>query len=373
MNIQITKPSYGKTIQSCFMKGNIAVVISLALLLSSCATQAPVEEVEETPEMVWPNPPDQAVIRYVGFVRDLEEADIEERPSFKDILAGKDPEKKAKTLNKPFGVHGDERGRLFVADTALGSLVVYDLNTNKVETWGETGMGKLSKPIGVTSDKNGRIYVCDIVDRRVVIYDGDGKYLDAFGGKDIFQNPVAIAINDDLNRIYVLDSQKHQLMAFDMQGDLLFTKGQKGFGPEFFMYPSGIAIGADGRLFISDSMNFRVKILDADGEYISSFGKIGQNLGDFNRPKGIALDSDGHIYVVDSSFQNFQIFNQEGQLLLFIGGAGREPGQFQLPTGIHIDRQNKIYVADQLNHRVQVFEYLGEPVPENTEPAEPVQ
>ena len=344
-----------------------------AVFINSCATPVPVEQVEETPELVWPNPPDQAVIRYVGFVRDLKEADVKERPSFKDILAGKDPEEKAKTLNKPFGVHGDDSGRLFVTDTALGSLVVYDLNTDKVETWGETGMGKLSKPIGVTSDQNGNIYVCDNVDRRVVVYDSNGKYLNAFGGQKVFENPVAIAINDELNRIYVLDSKKHQLMAFDMQGELLFTKGQKGFGPGLFMFPSGIAIGADGRLYISDSMNFRVQILDADGEFISTFGKIGQNLGDFNRPKGIALDRDGHIYVADASFQNFQIFNEEGQLLLFIGEAGRGPGQFQIPTGIHIDRQNKIYVADQLNHRVQVFEYLGEPVIEETVPSDPQQ
>lgn len=361
MNIHTINPSCERTFGSYFLIAIFVITMALILLVSGCATPAPVQEVEEVPEMVWPNPPDEAVIRYVGFVRDVEVMDMEKRPSFQDIIAGKDPDETAKTLNKPFGVYGDGQGRLFVTDTALGALVVFDLESGKIERWGETGMGALSKPIGITSDANGQIYVCDVLDRRVVVFDEKGQFVNTFGGKEIFENPVAIAINDKLKRIYVLDSRKHQLMVFDMQGKHLFSVGEKGGEPGNFMYPTGIAIGADGRLFISDSMNFRVQILDADGVHIKSFGEIGQNVGDFNRPKGIALDRDGHIYVVDGSFANFQVFDEDGQLLMYVGENGSAPGQFFLPTGIHIDGQNKIYVADQINHRVQIFEYLGKP------------
>lgn len=361
MKIQTTKPSFARSVHSCFPIACIAGLMSIALIVSGCATQAPVKGVEETPEMVWPKPPEQAVIRYIGEVREIEKLDIEDRSSFRDILAGKETRETAQTLSKPYGVYGDDKGRLFVADTALGALLVFDTEADTVERWGEVGLGALKKPIAITSDKFGRVFVCDVGDTRVVIFDQNGKYLSAFGGPDVFENPVAIAVNDQLGHIYVVDSKGHQIIVFDLDGNKLTSFGEKGNLPGYFMYPTDIAIGSDNRLFISDSLNFRIQILEADGTYIKHFGKVGLNPGDLSRPKGIALDRDGHVYVVDASFFNFQVFDEDGNLLLIVGQGGSGPGQFVLPTDIHIDHRGRIYVADQINHRVQIFEYLGRP------------
>jgi DNA-binding beta-propeller fold protein YncE len=354
----------------CHLKTAISALIA-TLLLASCATTPPVEEKVDTDLLVWPKPPEQAVIRWIGEFAVIDEPE-EERSRFIDMVAGEEPKKLIKVLNKPFGVHTDSAGRLFVTDTAFGELFVFHQDSDEVETWGTYGQGDLNKPMGVWVDRQDRVYVTDSVDRRVVIFDSSGRYLSSFGGQEVFRNPVAIAVNDDLGRIYVLDSQLHQLKAFDMQGKELFSVGEKGPGPEQFMYPSFLTLAPDGRLFISDSMKFRIKIYDADGGVIKTFGQIGQNFGDLNRPKGVALDSDGHVYVVDTSFSNFQIFNEEGELFLFVGQGGTRPGELMLPMGIHIDNKDRIYVVDQANHRVQVFEYLGEPditddLPENAE------
>jgi len=330
------------------------------LLLNGCATEAPVKPKEKTPDLVWPSPPEPAVIRYVGMVSKLDDPNEKEKASFKDILAGKESEEPAKALNKPWGVYSDSN-RLFVADTGLGALIVFDLNTLKTERWGTEGSGKLIKPISVTADAQGRIYVCDQLGKRIVVFDSAGKYVTSFGGKEVFLNPVTAAVNDRLGRIYVVDSQKHQVLVFDMKGKLQFTVGKKGGAPGDFLFPAGIAIDSEGRFYVSDTLNFRVQIFSADGKFIKTFGELGQNPGTFTRPKGIALDKDGHIYVVDAAFGNFQVFDTEGRLLLFVGSNGNRPGEFFLPTGIAIDRHDRIYVADPINHRVQIFQYLGEP------------
>jgi DNA-binding beta-propeller fold protein YncE len=330
------------------------------LLLAACATPAPKPKAPDFGPLVWPNPPEQAVIRWEGALFEIETLEIK-RPSFMDLVAGAEPEEPPKTLSKPFGVAADSNGRVFVADTALGALVMFDRKNDKVEQWGMTGMGALSKPIGVAVDRLGRVYVSDIMDARVVVFDSTGRFINAFGGKDILQNPVSLAVNSDLGRIYVADSKLHQIKVFDLQGTELSAIGKRGGGPAQFNFPSYVAVASDGRVVVSDTMNFRIQILDADGNHIRTFGDIGQNVGDLNRAKGVAVDPDGHIYVVDASFNNFQIFDDEGRLLLYVGAGGIRPGEFVLPTGIYIDQGGKIYVADQGNHRVQIFQYLGEP------------
>lgn len=339
---------------------------SLAVLLSSgCATQQPVVEIkkeEAPPALVWPSPPEQAVIEYVGFISKVRENEVEERPGFLDIVAGKQTQTVGvQLLSKPWGLSGDPQGRLLITDTALGALYVSNRNTGKTEQWGTTGVGKLIKPIDVTTDTKGNAYVVDTSLKRVVVFDSQGQYVNAFGGSSVFGNPAGIVINEDLGRIYVIDSKKHSILVFTMSGEQLLTIGKIGGGEGEFYYPSAIAIGPEGRLYVSDSMNFRVQILDADGAFINSFGKLGNNPGTLSRPKGIAVDTDGNIYVVDSAFSNIQIFNEEGQILLAFGEGGGNAGQFALPTGISIDDEGYIYISDQLNHRVQIFKYLGAP------------
>lgn len=341
--------------------------VFIALLLVACASQSVPVQQKKTGELLWPSPPEEPVIRYIGQLREIEDRKVK-NSRFADILAGSEPEKPAQTLAKPFGVTTDASGRVFVADTAIGNLIVFDPKNNLTEQWGASGMGTLGKPIGVAVDGQGQVYVADLDGDRIVVFDAQGRYLRAFGGNDVFRNPVSIAINTQLGRIYVADSKLHQIKIFDLQGNELNTIGKRGGGPAQFNFPSYVSVANDGRVVVSDTLNFRIQILDADGNHLQTFGKVGQNLGDLNRAKGVAFDPDGHVYVADASFSNFQIFDTEGELLLFVGRLGNGPGEFVLPTGVHIDDKGKIYIADAGNHRIQIFEYLGAPNADITQP-----
>ena len=339
---------------------NKAVPFLLSFLLFSSGLMACASTPSPTRDIVWPLPPDLPRIKYVKSIStsgDVEKESFMDR--VKRVLVGGDPEAR---LVKPYAVHADKDGRVFVVDTGWRKVLAFDYANEKFFILGVDGPGMLSGPSGVTTDSEGRIYVVDGFQRRVVVYDRDGDFLYAIGKRGQFEQPVAVAVNDSLERVYVVDRKKHHIQVFGMgQGEFLFEFGKRGTDDGQFNIPTQLFIDSGGTIYVTDTFNFRVQIFEPDGRFISKFGAVGTALGHFSKPKGIAVDGEGHIYVVDAAFNNVQIFDKEGKLLLFFGGFGYRPGQFWLPAGMHIDSQNRIYVADQYNHRINVYQYLSQP------------
>ncbi len=361
MNLQFTKPSVEVVFRAQLKLFLFFGAISAVLLVSGCATQPAVEEVRKVEhQTIWPQPPEPPRIRYLG---DLTAIDVpDQKTTLADVLMGKQEVDLVTSLAKPYTVHSDSRGHVYVADTGLQGLVVFDLNNNnKTTIWGAGGAGALSKPVGVTSDEQGNVYVSDALGKRVVVFNSEGNFIDAYGGESVFELPAGMVFNEQTQRLYVVDTKKHQIIVLDREGNVDFTIGANGANPGFFNFPTNIAIDANGRLYVADSMNFRVQVLEADGTYVRHMGQVGQRIGDFFRLKGVGVDTFGHIYAVDASYQNFQIFNEEGQLLLYVGSGGSgAPAKFALPAGMHVDKNNRIFIADQYNRRVQMFEFVGD-------------
>lgn len=336
----------------------LPLAVSL-LLLVGCAS-APKKDVD----LVWPLPPETPRIKFVKSVSSS--ADVKP-PSFaqrmKTTVIGEEP---AAALGKPYAVHVDRKGRLFVADSAWRKVLVFDEPGRDFFILGTDGPGALINPRGVTTDAQGRIYVTDGSQNRVVVYDEKGEFQIAMGLRGQLDKPVGIAINDALKRVYVVSTgntatQDHKVTVFDAtNGNVLFEFGGRGIEDGQFNFPTNLVVDAAGKVYVMDSFNFRVQIFDADGKFLSKFGGIGTGFGQFSKPKGIGVDSEGHIYVSDAAFNNVQIFDQEGRLLLFFGDLGSRRGQFWLPAGIAVDAQNRIYVADQFNERINIYQYLSE-------------
>jgi len=212
----------------------------------------------------------------------------------------------------------DDADRLFVTDSGLSRVFVFDANHKFQATFGSD---RMQRPSGIAVDnKNRLLYVTDVLKNNVVVYDLDSfKYVRTIGGPP-------------------------QKMGDDSPGT--------------FARPTNIAIGPNGDVYISDTMNGRIQIFDADGTFLSTFGKPGDGPGDFARPKGIALDSDGHIWVADADQNRVKVFDREGRLCAYFGEYGYFPGQFALPSGVTVDKNNRVVVAEQvLNGRLQVFRY----------------
>lgn len=318
--------------------------------LAACAARGPLEE----SPIIYPPPPDEPRVVYLR--SHYGERDYIKK-GFLDFIFGAP---RIAGLPKAYGVYaaGD---RIYAALTGAGAVVVIDTKMQKVSYIGGSGAGKLVEPIGLAGTADGTIFVSDASLNRVFGYDTHGNLKIAIGKKDEFKNPGGLAVNDELNRLYVVDSYDHSVKVYSTKGEPLFRFGVNGVGDGEFHYPSNVAIDRrNGNVYVVDTMNFRVQVFDKDGKYLRKFGTIGTSPGNFARPKGIGVDSEGHVYVVDAAFENFQILDENGVPLLFVGGAGTAPGYFQLPAGLYIDQKDRIYVADSMNGRIQVFQYLSE-------------
>jgi DNA-binding beta-propeller fold protein YncE len=263
------------------------------------------------------------------------------------------------SMLRPYGVYS--RGtRIYVTDPGFGLVHIFDSGKQEYSRIAKGDEDVLISPIGIAAEPDGTIYVSDSVLRKVFVYDIDGVLLRTIGSPELLVRPSGIAVHAD--RVYVVDTHGHQVLAFDKtKGDLLLRFGKKGSAKADFNFPTNIFITAEGLLFVTDSLNFRIQSFSSEGVFLGAFGKHGDGSGDFSKPKGIALDSEGHVYVADAHFDNVQIFDQKGTFLLSFGNPGRAKGEMLLPAGLFIDENDRVYVADSYNRRVQVFQYLREP------------
>jgi DNA-binding beta-propeller fold protein YncE len=340
----------------------VRILICVLVLLSlSAHVGARTRRGKTTPsstDLVWPLPPDPPRIRYLEALHGSTDL-AKKRGAWKRFVLGPETDPGI-TLVKPYDVVTDVLGRVYVSDTGLGAVLIFDHEAKEIRTLGAQGRGRLVTPVGLALDGQGRLFVADVSLDTVFCYDEREEVVLALGRKEGMRNPAGLAIDKQRHRLYVADSHLHQILIYSTEGVFLDRWGSRGSDAGQFNFPTNVTLDAQGNVYVVDTGNFRVQIFDPEGGISTTFGEAGDSLGSFHRPKGIGVDSQGHVYVADAAFNNFQIFDRQGRLLLFVGATGHEAGTFWLPAGLHIDGRDRIFVADQINRRVQVFQFLAE-------------
>jgi DNA-binding beta-propeller fold protein YncE len=332
------------------------IVLAIFLSVNACVKRV-ADEREPLPEIVWPKAPEIPRIRFVTSISRPEDLQIR-RGAFKrffDYLLGETK----RSIGTPYGVEVDAAGRIYVVDTLLGIVHVFDVQAKKYHTFPTKSVTLLS-PIDIAIDnQTGLIYVTDSKAGVVKLFGEAGKKHVGEIGKGIFERPTGIAINEKISELLVVDTQAARIVRYDLKDhNYKGLIGGGGAKAGSFHYPTNIYVARDGGFFISDSLNYRIQIFSPEGEFLNSFGSAGDGPGYFSRPRGVAVDSDDNIYVVDGLFDNVQMFDKEGRLLMAFGNSGRGYGEFWLPNGIFVDGKDIIYVSDSYNKRVQIFQYL---------------
>jgi len=305
-------------------------------------------------QLVWPPPPDQPRIAYVQGISNPSDAGV--RASLFHRLSNwlSGAVQGGEPLNHPFGIAVDEAGDFCVTDTAADAVCYFDRTAKRWYRWTEVGGVAFSSPVAVAKAGN-TLYVADSVLGAIIAFDLEGRLL--FRVTDQLTRPSGLAISAD--RLLVADAARHCIAIFDLRGKFLSRFGTRGAGAGEFNFPTHVAADSRGHIYVTDSMNSRVELFDGNGKFERQIGGPGDGPGTFSRPKGIAVDGGGRVYVVDALFGNVQIFDSSGLLLLDFGRAGSGPGEFSLPAGIAVGTDNLVYVADTYNGRVQVFKYVG--------------
>lgn len=322
---------------------------------------------KENRRLFWPPLSDDEVPRYVylgalvgetNFVRTSDEVE-----GFRGILTRLiefiEGEAAPKLMDRPQSGVVDETGRILVTDLGRAAIFVFDEHQAKLEIWEMAdGVRHFAAPVGIALGPDGETFVADADLALIARLDRKGNPLPPIGKGQLLR-PNGLAFEPETGRLFVADTQSHQIKIFDLEGKLLATWGSRGEEPGQFNFPTHIAI-FDQKLYVSDTINARVQVISTPtGRFLGSVGKRGLYIGQLVRPKGVAADGEHNIYVIESYYDHLLIYNRRGEFLMPIGGVGDQPGRFHLPSGIWIDRRNRVFVADTLNGRVSVFQFLG--------------
>jgi DNA-binding beta-propeller fold protein YncE len=328
-------------------------------------------------DVVFPPAPAVTRMKYLDYFS-YEKVDLpkekkeEKKAGWMDRLAGVSPDaekgpgvqKKRFQLLEPYGVAVDSKGLLYVADTKVGAIFIFNTENNDLTLIKHGVDGHFKALFGLVMDDNDSLLVSDGEAHHVLVFDSKHKLQTSFGEGEM-QNPNGMAIDFDNRFLYVADAGLDQILVYDADSyKLLRRLGTTGKNHTLtdignFSKPTNVAVDKDGNVYITDTLNDRVEVFDADGNFVRTWGKNGDGPGDFARPKGITVDCDGHIWVADAMLNRIQVFTPEGQLLMAVGGFGILPGQFEALTALAFDKKNnRIFTSEQLLGRVQMYRYF---------------
>ncbi|HEX8815044.1 MAG TPA: SMP-30/gluconolactonase/LRE family protein [Terriglobales bacterium] len=320
--------------------------------------------------IVWPNPPAIARIRYQAFYAAQKLSQVEttstQKQKWMDRLAGTAPQQESGKvlfqLAEPYGMAVDSKGNLYVADQKVGAIFVFNTETREATLIKNKVDAHFARIIGLAMDDNDRLFVSDPGLAHVLVFDANHKATDVI--TEGLVEPTNMAIDRENRLLYVSDVKQDLVLVYDADSLKLKRKmGTTGHDhalttPGDFAKPTGLAVNSEGDLYVCDTLNDRIEVFDADGKFITAYGKNGDGPGYFARPKGIAIDSDDHIWVADGMQDRVQVFTKEWQLCITFGGHGLLPGQFQGIVGIYADQNNRVFTSEIFPGRVQQFLYV---------------
>lgn len=355
----------------------LAVAVVAVCVLVGCTVNRPNksagnlaakgEQKQEPPKLLWPALPDQPRFRFAGILRG--QADFVEESGeaqFKRKLMGQAATDDRPVIDKPSGIAA-RQGRVYVAEPGAKAVTVFDMQRRKIFRFGTREPNTLKRPQAVAVDRAGLVYVLDSILRKVMVFDNLGLFMRAIDLRRGYTNPVALAVSPDGGLVYVVDrgdleSSDHKVVAYSVDGKELFRLGPRGDGPGKFNIPLAATVAEDNTLYVADTGNFRVQAFDGAGKFKFEFGSPGVMPGNFSRPRSIAVDPNGNIYVGDSGFSNVQIFNSKGNVLMPLGGLNRDPGpgNYALLAGIAVDEDSRLYITDHYFKKIEVFLPISE-------------
>ncbi|MEO8332507.1 MAG: 6-bladed beta-propeller [Gallionella sp.] len=343
-------------------------LIGLPLFVSGCAETPKVFHLTnayQASPKVWPAAPEKPRYGYAGELtgeNNFLPENLESRSTAVKLfewltgLTGSNPD--PVVLRRPQCGIVDAEGSVFVTDISRAAVFVFDKPAGRLDLWDRArANNRFVTPIGIALGAQGEILVVDAELHSVFRLDRKGRPMGEFG-HDVLKRPTGLARDPQRGRIYVADTQAHDIKVFTDDGKLLEVIGRRGEGAGEFNAPTHLAFAFD-KLYVTDTLNSRIQILDMHGKMVNKFGQRGLYVGDLVRPKGVAVDSESNIYVIESLYDNLLVFDNQGRTLLAIGGTGKETGEFYLPSGVWTDSHDQIYIADMFNGRITVLQFLG--------------
>lgn len=221
---------------------------------------------------------------------------------------------------------------------------------------------RIAEPMALAvSDDGNRVYVSDYAQLAVFVFDFQGKKFTRVGKDAALAQPFGIALDGQEN-LYVVEQEKKGVSVFARSGERI-----RFFTDPSLERPSGIAIDRlRGKIYVADTAHTNsaahtVKIFDTEGKLIGKLGDgKGPAPGQFTFPTYVSVDADGNVYVTDTLNSRIQKFDPDGKYVRSFGERGNGWGMFDKPKGVATDSFGNVYVVDSGWSNVQIFNQKGQ-------------
>ncbi len=201
----------------------------------------------------------------------------------------------------PKGITCDPKGNVYVVD-AGNNRIVHLFNPQKKVSWVKSFSGEdgsragLKEPMQVALDAAGMIYVTDTGNRRIVVFDSSGNVIRKIAPADTLsfdEGPTTLAVADGSFRhsyyrrervIFCADRKGKRLWKIDISGKVIKTVPV----PQGYAAFYG-AVDYYHNFYITDSEKHCILKFDHDLELLDIFGSRGKENNQFIEPRGIAI------------------------------------------------------------------------------------
>ena len=275
-----------------------------------------------------------------------------------EVSIGKDIGEEEYLLNRPFQMHVDNQGYIYVLDIRDCHILVYDDMGKYVRTIGRKGQGpgEIMSLAFFDFSQDGRVFVNDYMNQRIIIFDREGNPLGDFKLDGsyygmLFASDSRVYFQKSsrkkeveptseyqeiqmITSIISMDSEgQNKNPLFDIETETIRTKAMEGgsisvSGPrtERFVW----ALDPRGKLYAGFSKTYQITVLNADNSVEFRFGreytavaneehKENPRLNEFHPAffPNMLIDGDSNCWIRQFTPADFEgylydIFNQEG-------------------------------------------------------------
>jgi hypothetical protein len=122
------------------------------------------------------------------------------------------------------------------------------------------------------------------------------------------------------------------------------------------LFPSGIAVDAQGNSFVLTQNTSPIQKYDPSGKLVKSWG----DSNNLNFPDMAVVDSLGNLFVNFGGDKQIVKYDNNGNLLAKVGSTGSGPGQYKRVAGLGVDPQNNLYVLDGVSYLILKYNNQGQ-------------
>lgn len=121
------------------------------------------------------------------------------------------------------------------------------------------GEGEFQSISNVSCDDAGKIYVSDSALKRIQVFDGAGNLLSMFGPSGTHLR--YMAFDATRGEVYGSDYENHKVKVYSTAGEKLREHGKYGTALNECWFPYGLALMPDGKVAIAERENHRITVL----------------------------------------------------------------------------------------------------------------